>query len=135
MNEPKSKAFFDAGLQLFDGSDALAFARNRTVSGGDFTRSYHQGLLMVAAMRKVQSLGIADLPRILELVGEYVWTDLSAEQLLTLAAMTYELDPDTLPNQVVDGQVGTAGKASVVYLTDAAFATFADLADGVLEEE
>ncbi len=135
MAEPKSKAFFSAGLQLFGGADALAFARNRTLSGGDFTRSYHQGLLMVAAMGKVQGLGIAELPRLLELLDEYVWTDLSAEQLLTLGALSYGLDPDTLPNVVVDGKVGTAGSASVVYLTDAAFATFADLADGVLEEE
>ena len=135
MAEPKSKAYFSAGLQLFGGADALAFARNRTLSGGDFTRSYHQGLLMVGAMRKVQGLGIAELPRLLELLDEYVWTDLSAEQLLTLGALSYGLDPDTLPNVVVDGKVGTAGSASVVYLTDAAFATFADLADGVLEEE
>jgi LCP family protein required for cell wall assembly len=135
MSEPKSKAFFQAGVQLFGGADALAFARNRTLSGGDFTRSYHQGLLMVAALRKVQTLGIAELPRLLELIGEYVWTDLSAEQLLTLGALTYELDPETLPNVVVEGKVGTAGSASVVYLTDAAFATFADLADGVLEDQ
>ncbi len=135
MAEPKSKAFFSAGLQLFGGADALAFARNRTLAGGDFTRSYHQGLLMVAALRRVQSLGIGELPRLLELLGEFVWTDLSAEQLLTLGAMTYDLDPDTLANVVADGRVGTAGSASVVYLTDAAFDTFADLADGVLEAE
>jgi hypothetical protein len=90
---------------------------------------------MVAALRKVQSLGIGELPRLLELLAEFVWTDLSAEQLLTLGAMTYDLDPDTLANMVVDGRVGTAGSASVVYLTDAAFDTFADLADGVLEAE
>jgi len=133
MAEPKSQAFFAAGLQLFGGADALAFARNRTLSGGDFTRSYHHGLLMVAALRKVEALGIADLPRLLELLVEFTWTDLSAEQLLTLAASAYELTPDTLPNVVADGRVGTAGSASVVYLTEAAFTTFGDLADGVLE--
>ena len=59
--------------------------------------------------------------------------DLTAEQLLTLGAAAYELDPGTLTNLVVDGQVGTAGKASVVFLTDEAFSTFEDLTDGVLE--
>jgi LCP family protein required for cell wall assembly len=135
MAEPKSKAFFQAGLQLFSGADALAFARNRTLSGGDFTRSYHHGLLMTAALRKVRDLGIEELPRLLELLVEFTWTDLTAEQLLTLGASAYELDPDTLPNLVVEGRVGTAGSASVVYLTEAAFATFADLADGVVEGE
>lgn len=135
MAEPKSKAYFQAGLQLFGGADALAFARNRTLSGGDFTRSYHHGLLMVAALRKVEALGIEELPRLLELLVEFAWTDLSAEQLLTLGAAAYQLDPETLTNLVVDGQVGTAGSASVVYLTEAAFATFADLADGEVEGE
>jgi LCP family protein required for cell wall assembly len=133
MAEPQSKAYFDAGLQLFSGADALAFARNRTLAGGDFTRSYHHGLLMVAALRKVQDLGIDGLPGLLELLVEFTWTDLSAEQLLTLGAAAYELDPGTLTNLVVDGQVGTAGKASVVFLTDEAFSTFEDLTDGVLE--
>lgn len=132
MAEPKSKAYFQAGLQLFMGADALAFARNRTLSGGDLTRSYHQGLLMVAALRKVEELGIGQLPALLEILTEFTWTDLSPEQLLTLAAAAYELDPETLPNIVVDGQVGTAGSASVVFLTDAAFATFEDLGDGLL---
>ncbi|MGZ5384506.1 MAG: LCP family protein [Acidimicrobiia bacterium] len=134
MAEPKSGAFFQAGLQLLTGPDALAFARNRSITGGDFTRSLHQGQLMVAALGKSQTLGIEGLPRLLELFVAHAWTDLPAESLLTLAASSYELDRETLSNVVVDGQVGTAGSASVVYLTDAAFATFADLADGVLEE-
>jgi LCP family protein required for cell wall assembly len=133
MAEPQSKAYFDAGLQLFSGADALAFARNRTLAGGDFTRSYHHGLLMIAALQKVQDLGIEGLPGLLELLVEFTWTDLTAEQLLTLGAAAYELDPGTLTNLVVDGQVGTAGKASVVFLTDEAFSTFEDLGDGVLE--
>ncbi len=44
MAERKSKAYFSAGLQLIDGQQALAFARNRTLSGGDFTRSFHHGV-------------------------------------------------------------------------------------------
>ncbi|MCU0281881.1 MAG: LCP family protein, partial [Acidimicrobiia bacterium] len=42
MNDPKSSAFLSAGLQLLLGQDALAFSRNRSISGSDFTRSYHQ---------------------------------------------------------------------------------------------
>ncbi len=132
MAEPKSQAYFQAGLQMFAGSDALAFARNRTISGGDFTRSYHQGLLMVAALRKVRDLGIGELPHLLEILTEFTWTDLSAEDLLTLGASSYLLDPDGLPNIVLDGRVGTAGSASVVFLTETATATFQDLADGLL---
>ncbi len=134
MADPASQAYFRAGLQMFTGTDALAFARNRTIPGGDFTRSHNHGLLMLGALAKVRDLGFAELPRLLEILTEFTWTDFTAEDLLTLAASAYLLDPEDLPNIVAEGTVGTAGQASVVFLTDAAYATFEDLADGVLDE-
>ena len=38
------------------------------------TRSYHHGLLMIAALQKVQDLGIEGLPGLLELLIEFTWT-------------------------------------------------------------
>ncbi len=133
MAEPKSKAYFSAGEQLIGGDDALAFARNRTIAGGDLTRQFHHGVIMKAALFEVQRRGIEQLPHLLELLAQYTWTDLSAEDLFTLAASTYELDPVGLTNMVVPGTVGWAGSASVVHLDDAAFDVFADLQDGLVE--
>ncbi len=133
MAEPKSKAYFSAGEQHIGGDDALAFARNRTIAGGDLTRQFHHGVIMKAALFEVQRRGIQELPHLLELLAEYTWTDLSAEDLLTLAASTYELDPVGLTNLVVPGTVGWAGSASVVHLDDTAFDIFSDLQDGLLE--
>jgi hypothetical protein len=48
-------------------------------------------------------------------------------QLLPLAALARRLDPAKITNIVAPGRVGTAGGASVVYLTDEARKLFLDL--------
>jgi LCP family protein required for cell wall assembly len=135
MSDPKSDAYFSSGVQDFDGADALAFARNRTdTPNGDFGRSLNHGLLMLAAMPEVQAMGIDELPGLLEILMTYVTTDLSAGDLLAIAASSYELDPEQVTNLVVPGRVGsTSGGASVVFLGDGATAVFEDVADGVLD--
>jgi hypothetical protein len=60
-------------------------------------------------------------------------TDMSAEQLLTLAATVTLVDPGKTENVVAPGSPGSAGQASVVYLGDGAPALFADMVDGHLD--
>ncbi len=133
MAEPKSGAYFRAGLQAFDGADALAFARNRTLPGGDFTRQLHGGLLLTFALVAIQARGVEAVPGLLETFTQFVHTDLTPAELLTLAATLYELDIAAVDNIVLPGRAGRAGAASVVFLDDAAFDIFADLADGTLD--
>ncbi len=134
MNEPKSKAYFNAGIQMLDGIGALAFARNRTLKGGDFTRSFHQGVIMQWGMRAVQERGIQEVPSDLALLDRYTFTDFDAETLLLISAALFEAEDGLdVPNIVLDGVPGTAGAASVVFLSDSVQDTFADMADGILE--
>lgn len=135
MADRASQAYFNAGLQEIDGSDALAFARNRTIAGGDFTRQLHGGVVISWIGRAVQDLGIDALPELLQLLTTHAQTDLSAAELLTLSAALYELDFEEVPNVVVPGRIGRAGSASVVFLEEGAAAVFADLADGALEPD
>jgi LCP family protein required for cell wall assembly len=132
MNDSKSSAFLSAGLQWLLGQDTLAFSRNRHISGGDFTRSYHQGLVITAALAGVQARGILGLPELLALLSEYTWTDLAPEDLLTLAAGAYEMNPASVANLVLPGTIGTAGAASVVYLDPEAEDVYRDLDDGTI---
>jgi LCP family protein required for cell wall assembly len=134
MADSASKAYFQAGEQHVDGPAALAFSRDRHLSGGDFTRSKDQGLLMAAALAAVQTLDYDHLPALLEALTQSASTNLDAAELLTMAAGAYELDVANTPNVVVDGGYGTVNGASIVRLTDASYATFADLADGVLDQ-
>ncbi len=129
MAEEKSQAYFSAGVQHLNGEEALAFARNRTIQGGDFTRQFHHGVIMQWAMVAVQAGGIEDLPRLLELLTTHTWTDLPAGDLLTLGALTYELEPFEVPNVVVEGDNASRGGAAVVVLRDSAFEVFASLAE------
>ena len=132
MSDQASQAFFRAGLQLLNGPQALAFTRNRHIRGGDFTRSFHQGVFIHAGLGAVQGRGIVELPGLLEILLEHTWTDLDTESLLTLAAGAFELEPDLVTNMVLPGDVGRAGSKSVVFLGDEAEAVFRDLEDGLV---
>jgi polyisoprenyl-teichoic acid--peptidoglycan teichoic acid transferase len=136
INDSAAKASLAAGLQVLNGLDALAFARARkTVPGGDFGRSQHQGDILVAAAQMVRGLGPSAVPDLLQTAEPYFHTDLSPEQLLTFSVMAIKANLEEMPNFVVAGSPGWAGSASVVYLADSAYATFADLQDGRIGSE
>jgi len=124
-----------SGLQMLDGAQALGFARARkTVPGGDFGRSEHQGMLLIAAAGVVKSAGLLAIPQLMELSEPHLVTDLTPEQLLTFSAMAASAELEEVDNIVAPGSPGSAGGASVVFLHDSAADLWADLADGTLED-
>ena len=136
MADPKAKAYLRAGLQTLGGADALAFSRNRNIPDGDFRRSLDQGLVIRAALGKVQEeFGLLDLPALLAMLLEFTWSDLDAEALLTIAAGAFEIDPGTIPNIVLSGFPTSRNSQFVVLLDDEVAGIFADLEDGMLTEE
>jgi LCP family protein required for cell wall assembly len=136
MDDFNAKAYLDAGLQVLLGADALGFSRNRNIPNGDFRRSLHQGVVVGAALGKVQEeFGPLDLPALLEMLLEFTWTDLDAEALLTVAAGAFELDPETIPNIVLSGFPTTRNTQFVVLLDEEVADVFADLEDGMLTGE
>lgn len=127
---------FAAGEQWLSPIRALDFARTRKgVPGGDLTRSKNQGLLMLAALRMLHQYEIeAVLPFIVALT-EHADTDLTATQLVQLAASAMELDPDAIGNDVLPGRVGRTAGASVVFLDPEADDLVDDLRDdGLLDD-
>lgn len=133
INDVKAKAALSAGAQILNGFDALAFARARkTLPGGDFDRSEHQGFLLIGAAKGVRAMGIGAVPGLLEAAEPSLVTNLDAEHLLTFSAMLISSNLDEIPNFVAPGTSGRAGSASVVYLADSANQIFEDLADGNL---
>jgi LCP family protein required for cell wall assembly len=131
INDRWAKASLQAGQQILDGAQALSFARARkTVPNGDFTRSQHQGMILIAAAKTVKAMGISAVPGLMEASEPYLLTNLTPEQLLTFSAMAITADLDNMPNVVTPGSPGRAGSASVVYLADSAGELWSDLADG-----
>jgi polyisoprenyl-teichoic acid--peptidoglycan teichoic acid transferase len=133
MKDQASKADFEAGPQVVDGDEALAFARTRkTLPNGDFERSANQGLIMLDVLRTLKGKGYMAIPKLLELSEPFMMTDLGPAELLTFAAQTIATKKAAIPNVVAPGSPGWAGQASVVFLSDSAPLLFGDLADGRL---
>jgi polyisoprenyl-teichoic acid--peptidoglycan teichoic acid transferase len=136
MNDWRAEADLHAGLQRLFGADALAFSRIRSIRGGDFTRSGHHGVVMMAALAEVVGRDITQLPELMSILVRNTWTDLALGDLLTLAAVAFEIEPENVGRTVLPGAVRIVGGASVVLLDEEATAEiFADLADGVLSTE
>jgi len=130
MNDSFSGARFEPGWQDMNGGEALAYSRDRhDVANGDFTRSLHQGNVMLSGLAKmrVEVGDDAGLQRWIGVLLRHADLDSPPQQLLPLAALARRLDPAKVTNVVVPGRVGTAGSASVVYLTDDARKLFLDL--------
>jgi LCP family protein required for cell wall assembly len=130
MNDKNSGARFDPGWHNMNGHQALAYSRDRyDVENGDFTRSLHQGNVMLSGLAKLRAeVGDdAGLQRWIGVLLRHADLDSPPQQLLPLAAMARRLDPAKITNLVLPGRVGTAGGQSVVYLTDEAKKIFLDL--------
>ncbi len=135
INDRWAHVTLDAGLQMLDGAQALGFSRARkTVPDGDFTRSEHQGVVLLGAAAMVQAAGVSAIPGLMELSEPHLVTDMTPEALLTFSAMTLRANLEEVDNVVAPGSAGSAGGASVVFLHDSADDLWADLADGSLEE-
>jgi polyisoprenyl-teichoic acid--peptidoglycan teichoic acid transferase len=130
MNDKNSGARFDPGWHDMNGGQALAYSRDRyDVPNGDFGRSLHQGNVMLSGLAKLRA-EVGDDEGLHRWIGVFLrHADLDSppQQLLPMAALARRLDPAKITNIVAPGRVGTAGGASVVYLTDEARKLFLDL--------
>ena len=128
---------FRSGEQTLSPSRVLDYSRTRKgVPGGDFTRSFNQGVVMLAMLRLIQVSDIMAAPGFLGILEKHTWTDLTPTALIQVAATAFMLDPDAIENLVLPGRIGTAGGGSVVFLDEDADLMLADLVDdGLLEPE
>jgi len=95
---PYSGGAANQGDTFVDGSEALGFGRERqTLPHGDIDRTLGQGLLIKAAVAEVQTGSIRTIPGLLSIMDGYVNTDLSVDDVLTLAATIFPIDPGSMP--------------------------------------
>ncbi len=132
MSDSNSGAFFSAGRQRMNGSEALAFSRNRGIAGGDFSRTRNQGILILSALAKLRAEGTspARILRSLAVLLRHTTLDgVGVADLYRLGRLGLSIDPAQVNNVVMPGVAGSAGGASVVFPTSAAPGVFADMAD------
>ena len=134
LNDRAAKASISAGLQVLQAADALAFSRVRkSLPNGDFGRQANGGLALIAAASMVKTMGVTAIPGLIAGSWDMYSTDLGVDELLILAAAITKVEPEQAKNVVAAGSAGSAGAASVVFLSDSAFVTFEDMADGRLD--
>lgn len=131
---------FQSGQRTLDGSAALEMARTRkSLRGGDFDRSMNQGRLMVAALTQFRTQFARNPTALFTWIGagrRWVDTDLSVDELITLAFTVTDMSPRRVTNLVLTGSIGTASNGtSIVNLSSASERLFKDIAaDGYIEQ-
>ena len=131
MNDRYSGARFKPGWHHMNGGQVLAYSRDRhDVESGDFTRSLHQGNVILSALAKMRAeVGDDDgVRRWIDVLLRHAYLDTGMESLRGLGTLARGLDPAALTNAVVPGRVGNGpGGQSVVYLDHRAADMFLDL--------
>jgi len=127
------------GLRTLDGSSALAFARARDfVPGGDFGRTRNQGTMLIAGLKQYQGGATGDPASILLWLGTFmrnVDTDLSFDELISLAYAARQIPSTNVNNVPLQGSTGYEGTQSVVHLSSRSEAVFADIRrDGLVDD-
>jgi LCP family protein required for cell wall assembly len=108
----------EAGLQHFDGGEALAYARIRKPAGeSDFTRAARQQEVMVALRNRVMEDGslLMNLPALLAALGDLVKTDIPTDRLPDLAAVADEMDPGSVVRVVIQKPLIKSGGIDPLY--------------------
>lgn len=119
MHDPFSGSNFRPGMRRLRGRQVLAFARDRkSVPAGDFGRQENGGRVFLAALEQFRTEFRRNPGRLLTWIGagaRSIQTDLSVGELTDLAFAA--LSVRGVRNVVLPGGTGSAGGASVVFLS------------------
>lgn len=119
MRDSPSGADFPAGLVGMNGTQSLAFNRNRKdTPRGDFSRTDNQGIFIIASLTKFRNEA-ADPHRIFDYIKaarRHIRSDVPTGELVKLALLAREIDPAAMTNLTIPGSTGNIGAASVVFL-------------------
>ena len=109
---------FRAGEQELSGERTLDFSRTRKlIPGGDFTRSFHHGIVMMATLTMLQRGEPKDVPVLLAELSRHTDTNLTPTDLIQLGVTAMAMDLGSITNEVLPARLGrTSGGASVVFL-------------------
>jgi LCP family protein required for cell wall assembly len=128
---------FSSGPQTLTPERTLEYARTRKgVRNGDFSRSKHHGVIMLAVLTMLQQGSIEDVPVLLGELVKHTETNLTPTDLIQLGVAAFYMDVGEITNEVLPGHLGRAGGgASVVFLEPEAEDIIRDvIEDGIRNE-
>jgi polyisoprenyl-teichoic acid--peptidoglycan teichoic acid transferase len=137
MHDRYSGANLNPGVQKLTGKQALAFSRNRhDTPNGDLSRSLNQGTLLQGGLSELHTSFSKAPGAVLTWLATGIrntQSDLSIEQLLTLAFTALSIKANHVTNQIVPATTGTVGGASVVFILPSAHAVYQNMrGDGLI---
>lgn len=99
--------YISAGWQHFNGEMALKYARTRHTTGGDFDRAKRQQQVILALFEQITRLDLLPqlaprAPELWKTLQGSVVTDLTLDQVVALAQLASEVDPEKIRYAVVD---------------------------------
>jgi LCP family protein required for cell wall assembly len=134
MHDRASGANFPAGIVHMNGTQAMAFARNRHIPDGDIRRSEHQGSLIIAALAKLRADGVGASPartlKALAVLGRHSHLHgVGLNDLYNLGRLGLSIDPARVRNVTMPSGIGKVGAMDVVFVGGGAGRLFADFTD------
>lgn len=121
MRDPVgSGANFQAGPAHLDGGASLQFNRNRhSTPAGDFSRTENQGTFLLASLAKfrTESSDPGKLFNYIRVARDHTDMGIPLLDLVKMGWLALQIDPKDVANVVVPGRSGSAGAASVVFLS------------------
>ena len=85
VNNTSIKGLKKAGKQKVNGTQALAYARIRFTSGGDFKRAKRQRVVVKKVLKKAKTLDMMTLNQMIHDVLPEIYTNLDSGEILSLA--------------------------------------------------
>jgi LCP family protein required for cell wall assembly len=101
------EVYFEPGCQALDSEKLLQYARTRATQGGDFDRARRQQQVIEAVRQHVLSAGgitnfVAQVPALWEELSGSYRTNMSLEEILSLAALVQEFESEDLSFGVIN---------------------------------
>lgn len=95
------------GVQLLPGNVALAYARERHVEGGDFSRSQRQQQIIIGIRDRILDFNllpglIANAPQIYNELSDGIHTNLPLDDAIRLAVLASQIDKADIKQGIID---------------------------------
>ncbi|KYN77493.1 LytR family transcriptional regulator [Clostridium sporogenes] len=87
------------GLQNLNGIQAVAYARIRYTSGGDYERTERQRTVLTAIMNKVKKLGPTEFPKVVSSLLPNVESSLSSTEIMKMGTSAFSLGVENVEQQ------------------------------------
>ncbi|EJE7233262.1 LytR family transcriptional regulator [Clostridium sporogenes] len=88
-----------SGLQNLNGMQAVAYARIRYTSGGDYERTERQRIVLTAIMNKVKKLGPTEFPKVVSALLPNVESSFSSTEIMKMGTSAFALGIDNIEQQ------------------------------------